>query len=134
MIQSLDWTTIIVTLIGGGGLVSLFLIIEKKTSATIKNLQAQADASLTNMKTQYEALQSLYDKLQERFDVETDKVGKLYDEIDALHGKLDAANTEAATAKMKRCDYIFCKKRQPPIADQWRMDLIEEGEEVANED
>lgn len=123
MLQSLDWTTIIVTLIGSGGLVGLFLIAERKAAAALKNMQ-----------TQYDALQALYDKLQERFDIETDKVGKLYTEIDQLHNQLDAANTEAATAKMKRCDFIFCKKRQPPIADQWRLDLLEEGEEVSNED
>ena len=122
MLQSLDWTTIIVTLIGSGGLVGLLLIAERKAAAALKNMQ-----------TQYDALQALYDKLQERFDVETDKVGKLYTEIDHLHNQLDAANTEAATAKMKRCDFIFCKKRQPPIADQWRLDLLEEGEEVDND-
>ena len=121
----MEWSSIIELLIGSGGLITLFLITEKKTAAMIKNVQTQADASLANMKTQYDALQTLYDKLQERFDVETDKVGKLYAEIDELHNKLDAANTKAATNELKRCDYITCPNRRPPLSDQWRMDFEE---------
>ena len=118
MLQSLDWTTIIVTLIGSGGLVGLFLIAERKAAAALKNMQ-----------TQYDALQALYDKLQERFDVETDKVGKLYSEIEDLHNKLDAANTKAATNALKRCDLIICTHRLPQLSDQWRMDLDNDGKE-----
>lgn len=119
--MGLDWTTIIVTLIGSGGLVGLFLIAERKAAAALKNMQ-----------TQYDALQALYDKLQERFDVETDKVGKLYVEIEDLHNKLDAANTKAATNELKRCDFITCPNRKPPLSDQWRMDFdTNEKEDVA---
>lgn len=121
----MEWSSIIELLIGSGGLITLFLITEKKTAAMIKNVQTQADASLANMKTQYDALQTLYDKLQERFDVETDKVGKLYGEIEELHNKLDVANTKAATNELKRCDYINCPNRRPPLSDQWRMDFEE---------
>lgn len=108
----MDWTTIIVTLIGSGGLVGLFLIAERKAAAALKNMQ-----------TQYDALQALYDKLQSRYDMETDKVGKLYIEIEDLHNKLDAANTKAATNELKRCDFITCPNRRPPLSDQWRMDF-----------
>ena len=118
----MDWTTIIVTLIGSGGLVGLFLIAERKAAAALKNMQ-----------TQYDALQALYDKLQARYDMETDKVGKLYLEIEDLHNKLDAANTKAATGALKRCDNITCTKRLPPLVDQWRMDLEPEEKEVENE-
>lgn len=108
----LDWTQIIIALIGTGGITGLFIVAERKTSAALKNMQ-----------TMYDALQSLYDKLQARYDMETDKVGKLYAEIDDLHNKLDAANTKAATGALKRCDAITCSKRIPPLIDQWRMDV-----------
>ena len=114
----MDWTTIIVTLIGSGGLVGLFLIAERKAAAALKNMQ-----------TQYDALQALYDKLQSRYDTETDKVGKLYLEIEDLHNKLDTANTKAATNEMKRCDFITCQSRRPPLSDQWRMDIKDQEDD-----
>lgn len=107
----LDWTTIIIALIGTGGIAGLFLISEKKAAAAIDNLLKQ-----------YNALQDLYDKLQARYDVETDKVGKLYDEISVLHDKLDDANTRVATNALKRCDKIACTLRKPPLADEWNLD------------
>jgi hypothetical protein len=107
----IDWTQIIIALIGTGGIAGLFLISEKKASAAIANLLKQ-----------YNTLQDLYDKLQARYDIETDKVGKLYDEISDLHDKLDDANTRAATAALKRCDRIACDKRVPPLSDEWNLD------------
>ena len=114
----MDWTTIIVTLIGTGGITGLFLIAERKAAAALKNMQ-----------TQYDSLQKLYDKLQARFDLETDKVGKLYTEIDELHSKLDDANTRAAISGMKICDFIACPNRRPPLSEHWRMDIKSETEE-----
>ena len=115
----MDWSSIIVALIGSGGLVGLFLIAERKAAAALKNMQ-----------TQYDALQALYDKLQQRYDVETDKVGKLYVEIDKLHRKLDASNTAKSIAEMKRCDCITCVNRRPPLADVWQMDVIDTDENI----
>lgn len=113
----MDWTAITQMLIGSGGIVGLFLITERKTAAALKNMQSMYDT----LKRQYDDLLNLYNK-------ETDKVGKLYDKIGTLHVEKDEATTKAATSEMKRCDYIFCQKRQPPLADQWRMDLKQEKE------
>lgn len=110
----MDWTTIIVTLIGSGGIVGLFLITERKTAAALKNMQTMYDT----LKRQYDDLLALYNK-------ETDKVGKLYDKIGDLHVEKDAATTKAATSELKRCDNIFCKQRKPPMADRWCMDMEE---------
>lgn len=119
----MDWTAITQMLIGSGGIVGLFLITERKTAAALKNMQSM-----------YDTLKRQYDDLLAQYARETDKVGKLYDQISALREQLDEANTKAATSGMKRCDYIFCKKRQPPLADQWRLDLMEDdGKEVNNE-
>lgn len=110
----MDWTSIIVTLIGSGGLVGLFLITERKTAAALKNMQSMYDT----LKKQYDDLLALYNK-------ETDKVGKLYDKIGDLHVEKDASTTKAATSELKRCDNIFCHQRKPPMADRWCMDMEE---------
>lgn len=115
----MDWTTIIQTLIGAGGVTGLFLITERKTAAALKNMQAM-----------YDTLKSQYDDLLARDNEKDKKIDSLYDKIGTLHVEKDAATTKAATSEMKRCDYIFCTKRQPPLADQWRMDLSsEKGEQ-----
>ena len=114
----MDWTTIIQTLIGAGGVTGLFLITERKTAAALKNMQAM-----------YDTLKSQYDDLLIRNNEKDKKIDSLYDKIGTLHVEKDAATTKAASSEMKRCDYIFCAKRQPPLADQWRMDLSQEGEQ-----
>lgn len=111
----MDWTQIIIALIGAGGITGLFLISEKKASAAI-----------TNLLKQYDTLQGLYDKLQARYDVETDKVGKLYKEIDDLHNKLDDANTKCAVNEILRCDITKCEHRQPPLGSIKKYNLKDE--------
>ncbi|MCR4849107.1 MAG: hypothetical protein K5920_09710 [Bacteroidales bacterium] len=120
----MNWTEIITQLIETGGIVGILGFFLTST-------EKKANAQLVNMQKMYDNLQNLYDKLQARFDTETDKVGKLYQEIDDLHNKLDAANTKAATSALKRCDCLTCTKRQPPMGDEWRMDLVGEGKEGA---
>lgn len=117
----MDWTQIIVAMLGTGGFVGLFLIAERKTKA-----------QMANMEQAYQLLNDQYTKMQERFDVETDKVGKLHGEIEDLHNKLDAANTRASVSEMKRCDIITCVNRRPPLSDTWRMDVIDEGTDEDN--
>lgn len=106
----MDWTVVIQTLIGSGGIIGLFLITERKTAAALKNMQSM-----------YDTLQSLYDKLQSRYDIETDKVGKLYAQMSEKNEKIDSLNTRVAIAELKRCDCVNCNKRQPPIGDRWKV-------------
>lgn len=118
----MDWTSIITQLIETGGIVGILGFFLTST-------EKKANAQLVNMQRMYDNLMGLYDKLQTRFDTETDKVGKLYSEIGDLHNKLDAANTKAATNALKRCDCLTCTKRQPPMSDEWRMDMDGDGKE-----
>lgn len=111
----MDWTQVIVALLGTGGFVGLFLIAERKTKA-----------QMANMEQAYQLLNDQYTKMQERFDVETDKVCKLYLEIEDLHNKLDAANTRASVSEMKRCDVISCLQRRPPLTDTWKMVVVDD--------
>jgi hypothetical protein len=116
--NTMDWTAIIQTLIGAGGVTGLFLITERKTAAALKN-----------METMYNILKGQYEDLLSRDNEKDKKIDLLYDKIGTLHVEKDAATTKAATSEMKRCDYIFCTKRQPPLADKWRMDLEKGGED-----
>lgn len=119
----MDWTTIIQTLIGAGGVTGLFLITERKTAAALKN-----------METMYNILKGQYEDLLSRDNEKDKKIDSLYDKIGTLHVEKDAATTKAATSEMKRCDYIFCTKRQPPLADKWRLDLQQEVKPVEGGD
>ncbi len=100
----MDWTTVIVTLIGSGGLVGLFLITERKTSASVENLRKQ-----------YEVLMDLFEKQQQRHDKDVSQMAALYEEKAALRDKLDAANTRAAVSAILRCEKVACEHREPPL-------------------
>jgi hypothetical protein len=104
----LDWTNIITTLIGTGGIGTLLYFFLTST-------EKKAQAQLTNMQRMYDNMQGLYDKLQARYDVETDKVGKLYEQLAQKNDQLDEANTKAATRKILCCEVVNCTKRVPPL-------------------
>ena len=107
----MDWSNVLITLIGSGGLVGLFLITERKTAAALKNMQ-----------TMYDILKKQYEDSIARNNEKDKKIEDLYNQIGVLHNEKDEANTRAAKSEMKRCDRINCGKRVPPLADQWRVD------------
>lgn len=111
----LEWTTIIVTLIGSGGIVGLFLITERKTSASVENLRKQ-----------YDVLMDLFEKQQQRHDQDVAKLAELYDEKAALRERLDEANTRAAINALLRCDNMGCTHREPPLGS--RLDTQEQSQ------
>lgn len=100
----LDWTTIITTLIGGGGIVGLFLITERKTSASVDNLRKQ-----------YDVLMELFEKQQLRHDQDLAKMSALYEEKASLREKLDDSRTLAAVNAILRCEKTACALREPPL-------------------
>ena len=112
----MNWTEILRQLIETGGIVGILAFFLTST-------EKKANAQLVNMQRMYDNLMILYDKLQARFDIETDKVGKLYDQLGKKSEQLDKANTKAATSELKRCDCITCTKREPPMGNQWRIDM-----------
>ena len=103
----MDWTQIIVALLGTGGFVGLFLITERKTKAQMANMQIMLD----NYKDQVKEY--------------ADQNKELRHENNELHKALDKANTQSSINEMKRCDCITCVQRIPPLADIWKMKAVE---------
>jgi len=109
----MNWDIIVqllTLLVGGGGIVTLFLVSEKKTAAMLENMN-KANEQWQLIVRQKESDNS---RLNENLEATTTKVDNLYLENYELHNKLDKKNTELAICKLMRCDCVACPNRKPP--------------------
>lgn len=111
----MDWTSIILALIGTGGLVSLLLglvtLVEKKSAAMLENAKALAE-SYQQLANEYQERES---KTQELL---REKEAELLNQIkmnSSLRHNLDDAHTECAVAKLMYCKKAKCIDRDPPF-------------------
>ena len=109
-------------LLGGGGLVALFLITERKTKAQMENTaqaiaewQKIVERSHQDLKEAKERAKELQDLYLVQFDINT-----------KLRKELDEKNTKIAVLSLLRCRKLKCIDREPP-----RGSAVEE--EDANE-
>ena len=101
-------------LLGGGGLVALFLITERKTKAQMENT-AQAIAewqkivehSHQDLKEAKERAKELQDLYLVQFDINT-----------KLRKELDEKNTKIAVLSLLRCRKLKCIDREPPYGSE----------------
>lgn len=109
-------------LLGGGGLVALFLITERKTKAQMENT-AQAIAEwqkivershqdLEEAKKRAKELQDLY---LVQFDINT-----------KLRKELDEKNTKIAVLSLLRCRKLKCIDREPPYGSEVEKEAANE--------
>ena len=109
-------------LLGGGGLVALFLITERKTKAQMENT-AQAIAEwqkivershqdLEEAKKRAKELQDLY---LVQFDINT-----------KLRKDLDEKNTKIAVLSLLRCRKLKCIDREPPYGSEVEKEAANE--------
>jgi hypothetical protein len=113
---------LIAALLGTGGFIALFLIIEKKAAAQVANTEkvneqwqlivAQKERDLTTLNLKYEAA--------------TVKIEKLYDINTELRNQLDKANTNYAVSKLMRCHVIKCINREPPFGNTEEVKQLEQ--------
>lgn len=98
-------------LLGTGGVVALFLIIEKKTAAQLANTEK------ANEQWQLIVAQKERDflALNQKYEAATEKIEKLYDINTDLRNQLDVANTNFAVCQLMRCNVIQCTNRLPPL-------------------
>ena len=101
-------------LLGGGGLVALFLITERKTKAQMENT-AQAIAEWQKivecchqeLKEAKERAKELQDLYLVQFDINT-----------KLRKELDEKNTKIAVLSLLRCRKLKCIDREPPYGSE----------------
>jgi len=102
---------LIASLLGSGGIVALFLIIEKKAAAQLANTEK------ANEQWQLIVAQKERDflALNQKYETATAKIEKLYDINSDLRTQLDVANTNFTVSQLMRCNVIKCNNRLPPF-------------------
>ncbi|MGM9762359.1 MAG: hypothetical protein ACI3Y1_07695 [Candidatus Cryptobacteroides sp.] len=101
-------------LLGGGGLIALFLITERKTKAQMENTaqaiaewQKIVERSHQDLKEAKERAKELQDLYLVQFDINT-----------KLRKELDEKNTKIAVLSLLRCRKLKCIDREPPYGSE----------------
>lgn len=112
---------LIASLLGTGGIVALFLIIEKKAAAQVANTEK------VNEQWQLIVAQKERDllSLSQKYEAAIEKIEKLYDINTDLRNQLDVANTNYVVSKLMRCHVIKCINREPPFGDTEEVKQLE---------
>ena len=109
-------------LLGGGGLIALFLITERKTKAQIENTaqaiaewQKIVERSHQDLKEAKERAKELQDLYLVQFDINT-----------KLRKELDEKNTKIAVLSLLRCRKLKCIDREPPYGSEVEKEAANE--------
>ena len=101
-------------LLGGGGLIALFLITERKTKAQMENTaqaiaewQKIVERNHQDLKEAKERAKELQDLYLIQFDINT-----------KLRKELDEKNTKIAVLSLLRCRKLKCIDREPPYGSE----------------
>lgn len=109
----IDWTSIIITIIGGGGLTGFFLLTERKTKAALENMQTTIEEWKSLCQTEREEIATLRERVQSK----QQQIDDLYKEREEFMRERDTMSTDCAVAKLLRCNWVGCDKRRPPLSD-----------------
>ena len=109
-------------LLGGGGLVALFLITERKTKAQMENTaqaiaewQKNVERSHQDLEEAKERAKELQDLYLVQFDINT-----------KLRKELDEKNTKIAVLSLLRCRKLKCIDREPPYGSEVEKEAANE--------
>ena len=109
-------------LLGGGGLVALFLITERKTKAQMENTaqaiaewQKIVERSHQDLKEAKERAKEFQDLYLVQFDINT-----------KLRKELDEKNTKIAVLSLLRCRKLKCIDREPPYGSEVEKEAANE--------
>lgn len=109
-------------LLGGGGLIALFLITERKTKAQMENTaqaiaewQKIVERSHQDLKEAKERAKELQDLYLVQFDINT-----------KLRKELDEKNTKIAVLSLLRCRKLKCIEREPPYGSEVEKEAANE--------
>ena len=109
-------------LLGGGGLIALFLITERKTKAQMENTaqaiaewQKIVERNHQDLKKAKERAKELQDLYLVQFDINT-----------KLRKELDEKNTKIAVLSLLRCRKLKCIDREPPYGSELEKEAANE--------
>ena len=109
-------------LLGGGGLITLFLITERKTKAQMENTaqaiaewQKIVERNHQDLKKAKERAKELQDLYLVQFDINT-----------KLRKELDEKNTKIAVLSLLRCRKLKCIDREPPYGSEVEKEAANE--------
>ena len=109
-------------LLGGGGLIALFLITDRKTKAQMENTaqaiaewQKIVERSHQDLKEAKERAKELQDLYLVQFDINT-----------KLRKELDEKNTKIAVLSLLRCRKLKCIDREPPYGSEVEKEATNE--------
>ena len=109
-------------ILGGGGLITLFLITERKTKAQMENTaqaiaewQKIVERSHQDLKEAKERAKELQDLYLVQFDINT-----------KLRQELDEKNTKIAVLSLLRCRKLKCIDREPPYGSEVEKEAANE--------
>ena len=109
-------------LLGGGGLITLSLITERKTKAQMENTaqaiaewQKIVERSHQDLKEAKEREKELQDLYLVQFDINT-----------KLRKELDEKNTKIAVLSLLRCRKLKCIDREPPYGSELEKEAANE--------
>lgn len=105
-------------LLGGGGIIALFLISERKTKAQMENINtaiAEWQKIVTQNKSDLAEAQTRAKEFQELYIVQFDINTKLRQE-------LDDKNTRIAVLTLLRCRKYKCIDREPPYGSEIELE------------
>ena len=109
-------------ILGGGGLITLFLITERKTKAQMENTaqaiaewQKIVERSHQDLKEAKERAKELQDLYLVQFDINT-----------KLRKELDEKNTKIAVLSLLRCRKLKCIDREPPYGSEVEKEAANE--------
>ena len=125
----MDWTSIIVAIVGVGGFTSVFLIVEKKSAAVLENAQKLIDM--------YKGLAEEYKQGEERAREQcAAKEEELMTQIkmnSSLRHSLDDSHTREAVCKLMYCRRTKCVDRDPPFGSH-AGDVMDEMHDTTRRD
>lgn len=110
--MGLDWTAIIIALVGAGGLTALITLTEKKAKAALENMQKTID----EWKALCQEERTEITTLRERLITKQHMIDELYKEREEFMRERDVMSTDLAVAKILRCEHVGCEQRKPPLA------------------
>ena len=109
-------------LLGGSGLIALFLITERKTKAQMENTaqaiaewQKIVERSHQDLEEAKERAKELQDLYLVQFDINT-----------KLRKELDEKNTKIAVLSLLRCRKLKCIDREPPYGSEVEKEAANE--------